>query len=70
MKPCPHCGKQLQLIEPAEAHMYRYGKEVWAKTECCGKVVRCVPYINFHVYSSSETVDSWGNQRDEESSCN
>ena len=47
MKPCPHCGEQLQLIKPAEAYMDRYGKEIWAKTECCGKIVRCVPYINF-----------------------
>nr|DAV70474.1 MAG TPA: RimK-related lysine biosynthesis protein, Probable-dependent amine/thiol ligase family Amino-group [Caudoviricetes sp.] len=33
MKPCPHCGEQLQLIEPAEAHQNkafctRYGKTI------------------------------------------
>lgn len=62
---CPCCSNELELIEPAHAHMDQYSRNIYAKTLCCGNIVYCEPYISFYVSEADEKdEDSWGNQRD------
>lgn len=61
---CPCCNQELELIEPANAHMDRYQRPIHAKTLCCGNIVYCIPYVLFDAEESEKGEDSWGNQKD------
>jgi hypothetical protein len=60
---CPICTQELVLVEPAEAHMERYGQVIQAKTVCCGNIVQCTPYLSYDVEQSDDDSDSWGNDK-------
>ncbi|MCL5634767.1 hypothetical protein M5Y66_09655 [Enterobacter vonholyi] len=59
---CPHCGEALDVGSIPRLHMERYGRPVLAKTVCCGKAVRCTPYLAFNVriYDGPKEEDDWG----------
>ena len=67
-KKCPHCGELLKIHNPAEYHMNDHCEPIHAKTECCGQIVYCEPFVTYSATSSSRKEDDWGNRASSRSS--
>ena len=59
---CPHCKKELKVLNRCYVFAEIYDKSVSARTECCHNLVRIIPRLKFEVVkeNSKKTEDDWG----------
>ena len=64
---CPHCEKELDLLELADLNCEVYGGYPTSVTACCGNIVQCQRkiIISFHIPYNHEELkeDLWGNKK-------
>ena len=59
---CPYCEKDAKIKEVVKSNLECYGGSVKARTDCCGKMVRVYPIVNYICTETDQTgKDDWGN---------
>lgn len=59
MTKCPHCGKELELVSPAEHNTLIYGKPSVSATACCGFAVRVTRIQTLRYEACEAKEDDW-----------
>ena len=64
MEICPHCGKELELHNPADYNSVYGNSSVLAVARCCGKAVVLTPTRSRTIkkYEGERTQDDWSNE--------
>ena len=59
---CPHCKKELRVLDRCYLNAETYHQTVYARTECCLNMVIIIPKMTFGImpYKGDRREDDWG----------